>query len=118
VTSSYRCKASKRVLHVLRGGGTGDNLDQLTGNGGLTPTVVEDLEPVGILEPLSLTYWVRHILVDHITGVIGGVLHGVTTSRDLAGVALGHGPEDVVGKGVLAESGQSLIVNLESGDVG
>ena len=37
------------LLHVRRGGGTGDNLNQLTGNGGLTLTVVQDLEPMGLL---------------------------------------------------------------------
>ena len=40
------------------------------------------------------------------------------TYRDLAGVALGHGPEEVVGKSVLAEAGEGLVINLESRDVG
>ena len=40
------------------------------------------------------------------------------TYGNLAGVALSHGPVEVVGQGVLAEGSQSLIVNLESRDVG
>lgn len=59
-------------LHVLGGGGTGDNLDQLTGNGSLSGTVVQNLESV-----------------DHVTGVLGGVVHGVAASRLLTGVTLG-----------------------------
>ena len=58
--------------HVLGGGGTGDNLDQLTGNGSLSGTVVQNLESV-----------------DHVTGVLGGVVHGVAASRLLTGVTLG-----------------------------
>jgi len=59
-----------------------------------------------------------HILVDHLTSVLGGVLHGVAASGNLTGVALSHGPEEVVGKSVLAKAGQNLIVNLVRGDVG
>lgn len=33
-------------LHVLTGSGTGDNLDQFAGNGGLTLSVVKNLESV------------------------------------------------------------------------
>lgn len=52
-------------LHILRGGGTSDNLDQLTGNDGLTGTVVENL-----------------VLADHVAGVLRSVLEGVvSTSR-------------------------------------
>lgn len=91
----------RKLLHIRTGGGTGDNLNQLAGNGGLALTVVQDLE-----------------LVDHLTSVLGGVLHGVATSGDLTGVTLSHGPEEVVGKSVLAEAGQNLIVNLVRGDVG
>ena len=55
----------ERFLHILRGGGTSDNLDQLASNDGLTGAVVEDL-----------------VLVDHLAGVLGGVLDGgVSTSR-------------------------------------
>lgn len=36
----------RELLHVGGGGGTGDNLNQLTSNGSLTLTVVQNLEPV------------------------------------------------------------------------
>lgn len=45
-TSSRRSK----LLHFRTGGGTGNNLNQLTGNGGLALTVVQDLEPEKLLE--------------------------------------------------------------------
>jgi len=45
-------------------------------------------------------------------------IHGVAAGRDLAGVALGQSPVEGVGKGVLAEVGQHLLLNLESGEVG
>lgn len=54
-TPSHR--SSKSFLHISTGGGTSDNLNQFTGNGGLTLTVVQDLE-----------------LVDHLSGVLRGVL--------------------------------------------
>lgn len=46
-----------RNLHVLRGGSTSDNFDQLAGNDGLASAVEKNL-----------------VLVDHLTGVLGGVL--------------------------------------------
>lgn len=49
---------------------TSDNLDQLPSNDSLSGTVEKNLE-----------------LVYHVTGVLGGVVHGVTTGRILAGVA-------------------------------
>lgn len=52
-------------LHILRGGGTSDNLDQFSGNDSLSGTVEQNL-----------------VLADHLTGVLGGVL------RELS--ALGH----------------------------
>ena len=55
---------------------------------------------------------------DALHAVLGGVLHGVATSGDLAGVAFSHGPEEVVGQSVLAEAAQNLIVNLVRRDVG
>lgn len=113
-------------LHVLRGGGTSDDFDQLASNDGLTGSVVEDL-----------------ILVDHIAGVLGGVLykiwvlafwiehiiyfpnktrithvHSLLTSGDLAGMTLRQGPEEGVGQGVLAQVGEELLVDLEGGVVG
>ena len=45
-------------------------------------------------------------------------IHGVAAGGDLAGVALGQSPEEGVGKGVLAEVGQQLVINLEGGEVG
>ena len=45
------------ALHVLRSGGTSDNLNQLAGNDGLAGTVEENLVPL-----------------DHVTSVLGGVL--------------------------------------------
>lgn len=87
-------------LLVCGGGGTGDNLDQLAGNDGLSGSVEENL-----------------VLVDHLTGVLGGVVHSVATGRLLAGVALSQTPEDGVGESVLAQVGEELLVGLEGGDV-
>lgn len=87
-------------LHVLGGSGTGDNLDQLAGNDGLTGSVEQNLEAG-----------------DHVAGVLGGIVHGVATSGLLAGVALGKSPEERVGEGVLAEVAQDGVVNLERGEV-
>jgi|SRR5690242_16982290 len=56
---------------ALRSSRTSDDLDQLASNDGLTSTVVENLE-----------------LVDHVTGVLGGVVHGVLARGLLASVAL------------------------------
>jgi hypothetical protein len=66
------------ALHILGCGSTSDNLDQLTGNGSLSSTVVKNLESV-----------------DHVTSVLGGVVHGVAASRLLTGVALGKSLIDV-----------------------
>lgn len=40
------------------------------------------------------------------------------TYGDLASVTLSHSPEEVVGKSVFTEVGQSLVISLESGEVG
>lgn len=56
---------------VLGSGSTSNNLDKFASNDGLTGTVVENLE-----------------LVDHVTSVLGGVVHGVLASGLLASVAL------------------------------
>src|SRR5690348_12369996 len=56
---------------VLGSSRTSDNLDKLASNDGLTGTVVENLE-----------------LVDHVTSVLGGVVHCVLARGLLAGVAL------------------------------
>lgn len=45
-------------------------------------------------------------------------VHGVSSGRDLAGVALGQSPVQVVGKAVLAEVGQSILIDLKGGNVG
>lgn len=66
------------ALHILRCGGTSDNLDQLTGNGSLSGTVVKNLESV-----------------DHVTSVLGSVVHGVAASRLLTGMTLGKSLYDV-----------------------
>jgi hypothetical protein len=90
------------IMSLLLGsGGTGDNLDQLAGNDGLASAVEQNLE-----------------LVDHLAGVLGGVVHGVATGGLLAGVALGKSPEEGVGQGVLAEAGEDGLVNLEGREVG
>ena len=86
---------------LLGGGGTSDNLDELTGNDGLASTVEQNLE-----------------LGDHLAGVLGGVVHGVTAGGLLAGVTLGKSPEEGVGKSVLAEAGEDSLVDLERGEVG
>ena len=86
---------------LLGGGGTSNNLDELTGNDGLASTVEENLE-----------------LGDHLTGVLGGVVHGVAAGGLLAGVALGKSPEEGVGKSVLAEAGEDSLVDLEGREVG
>lgn len=45
-------------------------------------------------------------------------VHGVATSRLLAGVTLGKGPEKGVGETVLAEVAHALLLDLESREVG
>lgn len=51
-------------LHVCRGSGTSDNLDQFAGNHGLSGSVEENL-----------------VLVDHLAGVLGGILQDRLASR-------------------------------------
>ena len=86
---------------TLGSSGTGNNLDKFASNDGLTRSVVENLE-----------------LVDHVSSVLGSIVHGVLTRRLLASVTLSQRPEERVGKGVLAEVGENLILNLESREVG
>jgi hypothetical protein len=88
-------------LHVRRGSSTSDNLDQLSGNDSLSGTVEKNL-----------------VLVDHLTSVLGGVIHSVSSGRLLAGVTLSKSPVERVGKAVLAEAAKNLVVDLESGEVG
>jgi len=62
---------------TLGSGRTSDNLDKFASNDGLTSSVVENLE-----------------LVDHLSSVLGSVVHGVLTRRLLASVTLGQRPEE------------------------
>ena len=55
--SSLYLIAQESILHISRSGSTSDNLNQLSGNDGLTGSVVENL-----------------VFADHFTGVLGGVL--------------------------------------------
>jgi hypothetical protein len=86
---------------TLRSSRASDDLDKFASNDGLTSSVVENLE-----------------LVYHVSGVLGSVVHGVLTRRLLASVALSQRPEERVGKSVLAEVRENLVLNLESGEVG
>ena len=88
-------------LSILGGGGTSDNLDQLASNDSLSCSVVENLE-----------------LVDHLSSVLGSVVHGILTGTLLASVTLSQRPEERVGESVLAEVGENLILDLESREVG
>lgn len=56
-------KQEVKNLHILRSGGTSNNLDKLSGNDGLAGTVVENL-----------------VLADHLAGVLGGVLGGAVSA--------------------------------------
>lgn len=94
--------ASFSQLRLLLGsGGTSDNLNELTGNDGLTGTVEQNLE-----------------LGDHVTGVLGGVVHGVAAGGLLARVAFGKSPVKGVGKSVLAKAAEDGLINLEGREVG
>lgn len=87
----------------LKSGGTGDDVDEVVGDGGLSTAVVDHVE-VG----------------DHVAGVLGGVVHGVALGVDLGGVSLDEGGVDGVGKGELGEvlgDVVLLLVELELGGV-
>lgn len=85
---------------LVERGGTRDNVDQLVGDDGLSGSVVEDGVPV-----------------DHVTGVLGGVVHGVSPGADLSGVALSHGGQNLGGEGVLEEVGWELSLGVDLEDV-
>jgi uncharacterized protein (DUF697 family) len=51
-------------------------------------------------------------------GSIVTYVHGVSSGRLLAGVALGESPVEGVGEAVLAEVAEGIVLNLEGGDVG
>lgn len=57
------CK-SKKALHVFRSNGTGNNLNELASNDGLSGTVVENL-----------------VLANHLTSVLGGILLKVSVGH-------------------------------------
>jgi hypothetical protein len=97
VAATTTCDA----LHIRRRGSTSDNLDQLASNDGLAGSVVENL-----------------VLADHLTSVLGSVIHSVSASRLLAGVAFGQSPVEGVGETVLAQVSQDGIVNLKGRNVG
>jgi len=62
---------------TLGSGRTSDNLDKFASNDGLTSSVVENLE-----------------LVDHLSSVLGSIVHGVLTRGLLASVTFGQRPEE------------------------
>lgn len=86
-----------RVLYrgLLERRGTGNNVDQLVGNDGLSSSVVQN-----------------GVLVDHIGGVLGGVVHGVSSSGNLSGVTLGHSGEDGVSQGEVGKVLDDIILKL------
>lgn len=96
-----RTRPSDPRLHVFRSSSTSDNLHQFASNDGLSGTVEKNLE-----------------LVDHVTCVLGRVVHGVATGGLLASVAFGESPEQGVRESVLAEVAKCLIVNLEGSKIG
>jgi hypothetical protein len=91
----------RRFLHVFGGSSTSDNLNKFASNDGLSGTVVQNL-----------------VLANHLTSVLGGIVHGVSAGRLLAGVTLSESPEEGVGKAVLAEVAENLLINLEGGEIG
>lgn len=82
-------------LELLEGGSTGDNVDQLVGNDGLTGSVVKD-----------------RVLADHVVGVLGGVVHGVSTSGNFGSMTLSKTPEDVVGEGEFGKVLKDLVFDF------
>jgi hypothetical protein len=91
----------RRFLHVFGGSSTSDNLNKFASNDGLSGTVVQNL-----------------VLANHLTSVLGGIVHGVSAGRLLAGVTFSESPEEGVGKAVLAEVAENLLINLEGGEIG
>lgn len=87
-------------LCILGCGSTSDNLDQFSSNDSLSCSVVQDLE-----------------LVNHVSGVLGGVVHGVATSGDFTSVALGESPEQGIGESVLAEVAKNRVIDFKAGEV-
>ena len=78
-----------------------NNLHQLTSNDSLSGAVVNHLE-----------------FVDHLVGVLAGIVHGVAAGSLLDCVAFGKRPVDVVGKGVFFQVLDDFVVDFELGEVG
>jgi hypothetical protein len=53
-----------------------------------------------------------------IEGVVKAHLHGVSSGRLLAGVALGKSPVEGVGQAVLAQVAKGLVLDLKGREVG
>lgn len=125
-----RSSGAKRKTHVSikpnnltpqrRGNIPSNDLNQLSSDDCLSSTIEKNLESI-----------------DHVTSILGGIVHSITASRDLASVTLRESlsrnrllggvivhlcrriyPENSVGKGIFAKINQLLIFNLESGKVG
>ena len=88
-------------LLVLGSSRTSDNLDKFASNDSLSCSVVQDLEAG-----------------DHVAGVLGGVVHGVTAGRLFTRVTLSERPVKGVGQGVLAQVGKDGIVDFVGREVG
>lgn len=76
-----------------------------------------------IISPAFLEAFCGIFVSKHVQRIIRSVsvktyVHGIATGRLLAGVALGKSPIQGVGKAVLAEVGEDVVVSLESGNVG
>lgn len=99
--SSFTTMLNNTLLHIRRSSRTRNDLHQLARDDSLSRPVVQDLE-----------------LVDHVAGVLGGVVHGVAARGLLAGVALGERPVERVGERVLLEVAEDLFVDFEGGEVG
>lgn len=76
-------------------------LTQFVGNDGLTTTVVGHGE-----------------LGNHITGIVGSVLHSSTLGAHFRSIAFNHSPVERVGKGEFLKIGQNIILDFVNGKVG
>ena len=86
---------STRRRNCLERGGTSDDVDELVGDGSLATTVVLHLQRG-----------------DHVAGILGRVVHGVTTRALLSGMALDESGEDGVGKLELCEVLGDVFLHL------
>ena len=92
---------SAHLRLIFRSRSTSDDLHQLARNDSLSCSVVQDRE-----------------LIDHIACILRRVIHGVSASGDLAGVAFSQCPVEAVGQSVLAHVGEDFVVDFEGGEVG